>query len=395
MKLLHVICSLNPSNGGTVEGLKQMVTALIQRGHNVEVATADDPLSPWMQGLTFQVHALGPSKLRYGYAPRLVPWLQKHAGNYDAVIVEGLWQYHGYATWKALHKMKVPYFVFAHGMLSPWFRINYPLKHLKKWLYWPWAEYRVLRDAKAVLFTAEEERILSRQSFWLYRCNERVVGYGTVSPPEDAQQQCEDLFTQYPGLRDKRLFLYLGRIHEVKGCDILIEAFAKFSAVDPSLHLVMAGPDQTGWRKELVALGGKLGIEDRITWTGMLSGNVKWGAYRAAEVFVLPSHQENFGVVVAEALACGLPTLISNKINIWREIQADRAGIVADDTLAGMTQLLDKWLSMDAAAQSAMRERAIACFCSRFRIDKAAQNLIDLIAECNEAMCSGATRNSV
>ena len=62
------------------------------------------------------------------------------------------------------------YFVFTHGMLDPWFKRTYPLKHLKKWLYWPWAEYRVLRDAQAVLFTCEEERILARQSFWLYKC---------------------------------------------------------------------------------------------------------------------------------------------------------------------------------------------------------------------------------
>ncbi|MEB0151131.1 glycosyltransferase, partial [Pseudomonas sp. CCC2.2] len=83
-------------------------------------------------------------------------------------------------TWRALAKKKIPYFIFTHGMLDPWFKKNYPLKHLKKWLYWTWGEYRVLRDAKAVLFTCEEEKILARQSFWLYKANEVVTAFGTA-----------------------------------------------------------------------------------------------------------------------------------------------------------------------------------------------------------------------
>ena len=91
-------------------------------------------------------------------APRLLSWLRENATRYDAVIVNGIWQYHSYATWLALHRSETPYFVFTHGMLDPWFKRRHPLKHLKKWLYWPWADYRVLRDAQAVIFTCEEER---------------------------------------------------------------------------------------------------------------------------------------------------------------------------------------------------------------------------------------------
>jgi glycosyltransferase involved in cell wall biosynthesis len=111
----------------------------------------------------------------------------------------------------------------------------------------------------------------------------------------------------------------------------------------------------------------------------MLSGDLKWGAFHASEAFVLSSHQENFGVVVAEALACGVPTLISNKVNIWREIETDGAGIVADDTLDGTISLFEKWLCMDTVAQALMRQKTITCFESRFEMGNAAQNLIDVL----------------
>ena len=382
MKLLHLVPTINSEKGGgVVEGLKQMVTATMKMGHVVEVVTLDSVDESCLQQLPFKVHPLGPSKLGYRYSPNLIPWLRENASSFDAVIVDGLWQYHGYATWKVMRKMKVPYFVFTHGMLSPWFKKTYPLKHLKKWMYWPWAEYRILRDAKAVLFTCDEERILARKSFWLFKCREKVVGYGTAAPLGDPALQREALFKEFPIFRNKRLFLFLGRIHQVKGCDLLIQAFAAVAKLDDSLHLVMAGPDQTGWQKDLVELSKNLGIESRITWTGMLSGDLKWGAYHASEAFVLPSHQENFGVVVAEALACGLPTLISNKVNIWREIEADGAGIIADDTLDGTIALYKKWLGMDTAAQALMKQKTITCFESRFEMGKAAKNLMNVLTE--------------
>ena len=380
MRLLHIIPTLNPVYGGPIEGLKKLIEQCKTLGIQSEIAVLDDPdNSPWLNGICVKVHVLGPPSLTYYYSSKLLPWLKANVMCFDAVIVNGLWQYHGYAVRKALRGTSVPYFVFTHGMLGPYFKYTYPLKHVKKWLYWPWGDYLILRDAKAVLFTCEEERILARKSFWLYKCNEVVVGFGTSSPIGDAARQRELFLSEFPELSGKRIFLFLGRIFKIKGCDLLIEAFANVAKQNEALHLVMAGPDQTGWQKELEALSSSLGIEDRITWTGMISGDVKWGAYHAAEVFVLPSHHENFGIVVAESLACGVPVLISNKVNIWREVEAGGAGIVAEDTLEGTKELFERWLGMDATSQSAMRQKAVACFESRFEIGKSAQNLIDLI----------------
>jgi glycosyltransferase involved in cell wall biosynthesis len=379
MKLLHIIPSVDPHGGGPMEGVRQRGRRLVEMGHTVEVVCLDDPESAFIDSYGLKVHALGPSQGSYRYNGRLVPWLLAHAREYDAIVVNGLWQYHGFAAWRALTRLKLPYFVFTHGMLDPWFKRAYPFKHLKKWLYWPWAEYRLLRDARAVLFTSEEERLLASQSFWLYRAREAVVAYGTRKPPPADGGAREVFLAAHPELRGTRNLLFLSRIQEKKGCDLLIEAFARLAHATPELRLVMAGPDQTGWVATLKQKAVELGVADKIVWPGMLQGDMKWGAYYSSEAFVLPSHQENFGIVVAEALGCGLPVLISDKVNIWREIEADGAGFVAPDTVSGAESLLQRWLALDEAGRQAMSRQALRTFEARFTVDAMATSLLNAV----------------
>lgn len=383
MKFLHIIRSLDPELGGPSEGLRQLARAMNAIGHQTEVATLDPPGVTWATDFNGLVHGLGPGTGFYGYSSRFVPWIRQHASEYDALFVRGLWQYHSFGTWRALHGSKFKYFVFPHGMLDPWSKRRYPLKHVKKWLYWPWAEYRVLRDAQAVLFTSENERILARQSFWLYRCREAVVRYGTAAPTGDPLSQKQVLLERHPELAGKRLLVFMSRIHPKKGCDLLIRAFARVLGGDPNWRLVMAGPDQIGWQKRLTDLSRTLGVVDRVSWTGMLAGDLKWGLLHLAEVLALPSHSENFGIVVAEALACGVPVLISDRVNIWREIVEDKAGIAATDTAQGTEDLLRTWINLDAKDRKEMGERARQCFCRRFEVREAASDLVELVSACS------------
>jgi glycosyltransferase involved in cell wall biosynthesis len=385
MKILDVLPSVNPELGGPAEAVRQRGLYLTSLGHVVEVLTLDDSRAAFLQNYPLPIHALGPSLPGYGYNKQLLPWLRARAQDFDAVVVEGLWQYHGFGTWRALRRSQVPYYVFAHGMLDPWFKHRYPLKHLKKWLYWPWAEYRVLRDAAATLFTTEQERLLARQSFWLYRSRERVVAFGTTRAPPEANRLCESFATRFPQTRGRRLLLFMGRIHEKKGCDLLIQAFARVATLEPQLHLVMAGPDQTGWIPTLQAMAASLGVTERITWPGMLKDDLKWGALYSADAFVLPSHQENFGIAVAEALACGVPVLISDKVNIWQEIQADGAGLVGADTVVGAESLLRRWLELDVDERARFREQARRTFESRFAMEATANDLLEVIRNSGHA----------
>ena len=381
VRYLHVIPSLNPDGGGPPEGVRQLAMAAVRLNHHVEIVTLDPPDSPWARDTQYPVHCLGPGYLKYGYAPAFIPWLRANVARFDAVVVNGLWQFHSFGTWQVLRDSGTPYYVFTHGMLDPWFKRRYPLKHLKKLAYWPWAEYRVLRDARAVLFTSEEERLLARQSFRHYRANEIVVNYGTPGLSGEALAQRETFLKQFPQVRGKRALLFLGRIHPKKGCDLLLQAFAPLSRLYPSLHQVIAGPDQTGMQPQLVRLAERLCVAPAVTWTGMLHGELKAGAFRAAEAFVLPSHQENFGIAVVEALSAHVPVLISNQVNIWREIAEDRAGLVADDTLQGTQQLLRKWLALTNDERQAMAHNAGNCFRQRFHIDTAAVNILLLFAQ--------------
>ena len=377
MNILQVIASVNPHGGGPIETLKQVIPALSERGHSVEVASLDSEEQVWTKNFPTELYPLGSGAPGYGYSRKFKNWLRDNHKRFDAVIVRGLWQYSSFATWQVLRKSNVPYYVFAHGMLDPWFKKNYPLKHLKKWLYWPWAEYRVLRDAAAVLFTSEQERKLAQGSFWLYKCNERVVKYGTAAPPNIAKSK--QLFSEeYVELSGKRFIIFVGRIHEKKGCRMLLQAFAD-SSKDKEIQLVFVGPDQQGMKDQLQADAQTLGIFSQVKFLGMLQGDLKWGALASAEALVLPSHQENFGVVVAEALACSTPVLISNKVNICSDILADQVGFVGEDNLAGTTEILDQWLALDEQQRAEYRQRAMSSYLNRYTIEQAADSLIGVL----------------
>lgn len=377
MKILHIIRTVDPEGGGPIEGIKQLGSIIEGLGHVVQIASLDGPKETFVGECPFTVHALGPGMGKYGYNRNFKPWLMSHAADYDAVVIDGIWQYHSFAAHNVLKRKNIPYFLFTHGMLDPWFKHQYPLKHFKKLLYWVWGEYPVLRDAKRVLFTCEEEKIVSRRSFRLYRCNEYVVNYGTAGHRGDIEEQRRIFLQRFPQLQDKRFLLFLSRIHPKKGVDLLIEAFAQTVDSQSDLHLVIAGPDQVGWQNELQTMAKALGIAKKITWTGMLKDDMKWGAYQAAEAFILPSHQENFGIVVAEALSCSLPVLISDKVNIWQEIVKDNAGLVAADTLNDTMALINRWQNIDASTKSEMSRCALCCFLNRFEISKAARSLLD------------------
>lgn len=365
-RILHLISSMNPDDGGPPEAVRQLAQASKDMGDSVEIVCQDDPSANFLQFLPCPVHAIGRGAGKYGYSQRLLKWLRENISRFDRLVIHGIWQYIDVAGWKAAQG-RVPYVVFVHGALDPWFKERYPLKHLKKYLYWP-LQYVVLRRAKAVLFTGESERNLAATSFSPNQWTDRIVPFGTSAPQGDRQAQIEAFYKLMPSLRGRRYLLFIARIHEKKGCDLLIQAYAKLARQHEDVDLVVAGPDQVGLQSQLQALAEGAGIANRIHWPGMITGDAKYGAFYAAEAFILPSHQENFGVAVAEALACGKPVLISNKVEIWKDIEQESVGFVEDDTLEGTERLLQKWFALDAASRAAMIARTIPCFEKHYSI---------------------------
>ena len=383
MHFLDIIRTVRKESGGPAEGLRRIVDGYLAAGHTAEVLSLDPPDS--LPGdLPVPVHAMGRSVVGYGYSPQARIWLRENAHRFDGIVIQGLWQFPGLLAILEL-KERYPYVVFTHGMLDPWFNRTYPRKFLKKLPYWMMIERRVLAGAHRVLFTCILESQLAPQSFPLSHWTPAVVPYGTAGPPCDgpADQAADaDAFYSAAGLAPGTPFLlYAGRVQEKKGCDLLIHAYAVVSRELPLPVLVMAGPDQGGLVAQLKAIASDQGIQDSVLWVGMITGRAKWGAFRQAEAFVLPSHQENFGIAVAEALSCGTPVLISDQVNIYADVHACQAGYVEPDTLDGTIALLRRWATTSPEQRERMRVQSKDCWRTKFDSAGTSRAIIDIFSK--------------
>ena len=172
-RILHIIGTLNPEAGGPTEAVRVLL-GFGPIGYVGEVVTLDPPGAPFLEQFPFPIHALGPIHSVYGYTPKLLPWLMQNGDRFDGVVVNGLWQYCGFAAWRAFAGKK-PYVVFTHGMLDPYFKRQFPRKHIKKWMYWLVAEYWILRSAFSRPFylagrrSSRASELLAASLEWLCR----------------------------------------------------------------------------------------------------------------------------------------------------------------------------------------------------------------------------------
>src|SRR5262249_30325796 len=152
--------------------------------------------------------------------------------------------------------------------LDPWFNTAQPVKFIFKSAFWKLFERRVLRDARAVLFTTDEEQNLASQSFKPYAAHGLIAGYGAEDAAGDPARQRAEFFAKAPGAKGRKLIVFLGRLHEKKGIDLLIRAFARHADELPAFDLLIAGPDQVGLQSRLMGLARDLNIAQRIHWPG-------------------------------------------------------------------------------------------------------------------------------
>lgn len=403
MRVLHVIASMDPQEGGVCQAVRSIVGGLAALGVHNEVVSLDAPDAAFFAHDSFATHGVGPAKGPWAYSPELIPWLTANFSRFDAVLVHGLWLYHGYATRTALRRHRAQagagpsprLYIMPHGMLDPYFQRapGRKLKAIRNYFYWKLLEGRVVNDADGLLFTCEQERLLAREPFRPYHPrHEAVVGLGVEPPPPFTSAMQAAFRERCPELGNDAYILFLSRIHEKKGVDLLLQAYAALvrRAEKPSgqqtetvPRLVVAGPGlDTAYGRSIQQLASSdARLSGRVSFPGMLSGNSKWGAFYGSEAFALPSHQENFGIAVVEALACGKPTLISNQVNIWREIETAGGGMVADDTLPGTQHVLERWLATSPAQKAAMGKQAQVAFQANFATAPAARRLLEAIQQ--------------
>lgn len=385
MKILRVISSMNPTHGGPSQGIRNSIPKLAEIGVLNEVVSLDDPTMEFVRNQPFVIHPVGQESGPWKYNRNLIPWLESNIHKYDIVIVHGLWLFHSYAVTKVIRQLKseqsnyqIPkVYIMPHGMLDPYFQKSKgrKLKALRNWIYWNLVEHRVIKEADGILFTCEEELHLAKLSFRNYQPKKELnIGYGITPAPELLVEDVE-LFRDKFGLKEGDHFmLFLSRIHEKKGVDLLVLAFLKLKEEGFNLpKLVIAGPGlDSNYGKSIVA---SCKLEQDIIFPGMLKGNFKWAAFLSCDAFILPSHQENFGISIVEAMACGKPVLISNKVNIWREIASGKGGLIADDTEVGVYSMIKQWVEMSAVEKLNMADSAFQLFSNQFTIEEAANKM--------------------
>jgi len=359
VRILHIIASLSPSTGGPVEACLGICRELAKCGHEVSIYTTDYgqsgtgratdiecPLDVpvYENGVEIRFFA-GRGRGRYTLSLKLLRALYAKIPAVNIVHIHSIYLFHSTVGAYLCRHFGVPYVVKPHGTLAPYLRQRH---RMRKWLHEMMVERWSFRSAAAIQFTAAEEMALatnSRFGKWLF---EGTVGNGVVIPeafePGAPGADIDGLLRRFPELGGKRIILFLGRINLIKGLDILASAFAQLCRKRDDIHLLIAGPDNEGYGlqvKEWLRAGNVL---DRVTFAGMLRGAYKNAAFEIAEMFVLPSYSENFGIAVVEAMASGLPVIVSDRVNIWREIVDATAGLVikcdADELATAMSTLL-------------------------------------------------------
>ena len=400
MKILIVIPTMHPASGGPPQGIRNFVPELNKLGIICEVLSYDNPEAEYLGKDNFKIHALGESKSKWRYNKQLVSWLSENIQNYDCLTLHALWLYQSYAVHKVIKLLRgrnlltnFKYFVMPHGILNPYFQEakERKLKAIRNFIYWKLIENRIVNDANGILFTCEEEMRLARTTpFSNYHPKKEYnVRYGITPPPaykDSFKIAFNTLINKEEKYSEKPYLLFLGRIRPIKGVDLLIEAYEAIiesNLYDSIPDLVIAGPgiDTKFGANILHKVKTNSKLSNKVHFVGMVSGDTKWGAFYGCEAFILPSHQENFGIAVVEALACSKPVLISDKINIWKEIKDAGAGLVKNDSKEGTLKLLTEWIGLTNVRKKEMSEAAFNCYKSYFTNTRTASALFKIFTE--------------
>ncbi|MCP9199578.1 glycosyltransferase [Gramella sp. GC03-9] len=386
MNYLRIIATMDPKSGGPCQGIRNSVPVQKKAGIENEVLCFDDPNAEFLKQSDLLIHALGPAIGPYAFSKGLKPWLEENLKRFDVAIIHGLWLYNSYGTfkvWNALKKRnkKVPeLFVMPHGMLDPYFQKarSRKLKAIRNWFFWNIIEKQVVNGASGLLFTCERELELARETFNHYKPKKELnVGYGIPQPPDFDKKVSKVFYRKCAGLSRKPFWLFLSRIHPKKGVDILVEAYTRLKAENFEVpELVIAGPGlDTKFGFKIREMGKKQGIY----FPGMLTGFEKWSAFHLCEIFILPSHQENFGIAIVEAMACKKPVLITDKVNIWKEISTENAGYISKDNKQGVYEMLKNWYHMKLAEKAEISSNAFKLYLNKFCVEKTARNMVHQI----------------
>jgi glycosyltransferase involved in cell wall biosynthesis len=387
MKLLCVVPSYWPAfkYGGTVYCIHTLNKVLVKKGIDVTVHTtnagldAKTPVNHQVNVDGVKVYYFSFIKLfesfgstGWQFSWKMTNTIRRTLKTFELVYVNSIWNYPAVVTTHYCIQYRKPYIIFPHGMLYPYMLAK---KAWKKWPYHRLVVKRSLQNAAAINYTTMDEAEKCH-SFLGLDSKFFIVPNGIDLSEFNSLPSRENLRKRYHIAKYKKIILFLGRIHWKKGLDVLIDAYIRLAKKRNDVNLLIVGPDEEGYGEKIKKLIRKNGLEyvdnglgneyyeadSRITFTGMLTGQAKLEVLAGSDIFVLPSYSENFGMAVIEALACGIPTIISNNVGIHKEVKQNNAGIVTETDVGilqrDMETLLDNESLTEEMAENGKRKVA-------------------------------------
>lgn len=331
MNITHYFHRLRLEGGGPVRGVLDLSAALHARGHRVAIVTCDAADAPdeWKRddGSTPRVVTLPPAGLPGGlFTPPQARRLGDALQGSDVVHLHGVWTPSNTQVASACRRAGIPYVWSIRGTLDDWCMGE---RTLKKRLFLAAGASRALAGAAAIHLTAEDE--LRQAGRWFPRELGVVIPnlldlepFRSLPGPGLAREQFPQIDPARPTV------LFLSRVHYKKGVPLLIDAAADLIASGTDLTLLIAGNGEDAYLDRLRAHVARRGVESRVHLIGFVSGTLKLSLYQAADLFVLPTSQENFGFVLFESLACGTPLVTTRGVDTWPELVESGGGVIVD-----------------------------------------------------------------
>ena len=341
MKILCVVPSYWPAfkYGGPIQSLHILNKELVKKGIDLTVYTTNAGLEGkvtvnqevkvdgvkvyYFEFIKF-FEFLG--KTGWQFSPQMSRALKNNLGFFDLAYIVAIWNYPVTVAAHFCRQYKKPYIIAPRGLLYPY---STSIKFWKKWLYYVLVIKKAINDATLIHYTTNDE---AKECHMFLRLKNKlaVVPNGLDLTEFANLPDRENFKIHYPQLRNKKVILFLGRINWKKGLDILAKAYGRIARQREYVHLLIVGNDESGYEKRVKRWLKEERVLDKVTFTGMLTGKEKLRAYTASDIFVLPSYSENFGMSVIEAMACGIPVVISDQVGIHREVSANNAGVIVE-----------------------------------------------------------------
>jgi glycosyltransferase involved in cell wall biosynthesis len=353
VKILQVIPSVNPDMGGPTQAVLNLVKVLRQLGVDTEIATTNDngstllnvPLhkkTEYEQVPVWFFPRISPRMKDFIFSTDLTYWLWNHIRDYDLVATHYLFSYAPTCAGAIARSQGVPYTVRTIGQLAPWALAQ---GRLKKSIYSSLIERHNLNQAAAIHCTSSGEV-------------EDVRNFGIQTPtinlplgvtiPQYCSEAKQKLRYVYGISQKTPIVLFLSRLHQKKRPDLLLHALGKLKAYNHDFHLILAGSGDPNYVNYLINLVSSLGLAKHTSIPGFVAGEDKNLLLQGSDMFVLPSFAENFGVAVAEAMAAGLPVIVTPGVQIAPDITDALAGLVIEGEVDAFAAAIAQMLTSPA-----------------------------------------------